>query len=86
MVFPVAAIIIFLFAFSYQNKRIDTHEADQKLDTQRATADTSKQLQNALVVINGVIQEKRGIQNIDSTKFPAKNLKDRSNFLGKRSC
>ena len=75
MVFPVAAIIIFLFAFSYQNKRIDPHAADLKLDIQRPTIDTSKQLQNALIIINGVVQEKRGIQNIDTTKLPTKEFK-----------
>lgn len=78
MVFPVAAIIFFLFAFNYKNKQTDPREfekGDQISNLQRAAADTSKQLQNALVVINGVVQEKKGIQNIDTTKFPGKEFK-----------
>lgn len=78
MVFPVAAIIFFLFAFNYKNKQTDPREfekGNQISNLQRAAADTSKQLQNALVVINGVVQEKKGIQNIDTTKFPGKEFK-----------
>ena len=78
MVFPVAAIIVFLFAFKYKSKQADPHEfekRDQISNLQRAAADTSKQLQNALVIINGVVQEKKGIQNIDTTKFPDKEFK-----------
>src|SRR5688572_26293729 len=33
MVFPVAAIIIFLFAFNYQNKRIDPHEFEKAINS-----------------------------------------------------
>jgi hypothetical protein len=47
-----------------------TSSTDNKLSFRNYAADTSKQLQNALVIINGVVQEKRGIQNIDTTKFP----------------
>jgi len=54
----------------------------QILNRARVVADTSKQLQNALVVINGVVQEKRGIQNIDSTKFPNKEFKGEVRFFG----
>ena len=44
---------------------------DRKLNLQQIAADTVKQqLKNALVIINGVVQEKRGIQNIDTTEFP----------------
>ena len=57
---------------------------EQILDRARVVADTSKQLQNALVVINGVIQEKRGIQNIDSTKFPNKEFKGSVKFFGEK--
>ena len=33
MVLPVAAIIIFLFAFSYKNKRIDPHEFEKAINS-----------------------------------------------------
>jgi N-acetylmuramoyl-L-alanine amidase len=55
---------------------------DQILNRAWVLADTSKQLQNALVVINGVVQEKRGIQNIDTTKFPNKEFKGEVRFSG----
>ena len=41
----------------------------------QSNADTSKLLNNALIIINGVIQEKRGIRNIDTTLFPKKEFK-----------
>jgi N-acetylmuramoyl-L-alanine amidase len=56
--------------------------SDQILNRVKVVADTSKQLQNALVVINGVIQDKRGIQNIDSTKFPNKEFKGKVRVFG----
>jgi bla regulator protein blaR1 len=57
---------------------------DQILNRARVVADTSKQLQNALVVINGEIQKKRGIQNIDTTKFPNKEFKGSVKSLGEK--
>lgn len=48
---------------------------DQMVDRERVVADTRKQLGNALIIINGVVQKKRGIQNLDTTIFPNKEFK-----------
>jgi hypothetical protein len=70
MVLPIATLVVILFAFSYKKKQ-DNNSIQNALTYITTSADTSK-LNNALVIINGVIQEKRGIQNIDTTQFKSK--------------
>ena len=77
MVFPVAAIIFLLFAFNYKNRKNDsianTYFASQKFYSQ-SYADTSKLWNSALIIINGKIQKKRGMRNIDTTLFSQKQF------------
>jgi N-acetylmuramoyl-L-alanine amidase len=53
----------------------------QILNRARVVADTSKQFQNALIIINGVVQEKRGIQNIDTTIFSNNEFKGEAVYV-----
>jgi len=79
MVLPVGAIIIFLFAFSYQTSQKDQQELENarlqslisknNADTTRPFGDRVKEYDKYLVVIDGVIQPQRGLKNIDSTIF-----------------
>jgi len=77
MVLPVATIIIFLFAFSYQTTQKDHRQLDNvgmqslinksNADTTKPLDDRVKEYDKYLVVIDGVIQPQRGLKNIDST-------------------
>jgi len=77
MVLPVATIIIFLFAFSYQATQKDQQELENvrlqslisknKVDTTKPLDDRIKEYDKYLVVIDGVIQPQRGLKNVDST-------------------
>ena len=59
---------------------------DNRSGFQKIISDTSKLIQNALVVINGVVQEKRGLYNIDTTKLTNKEFKGTINaFWGKEA-
>jgi len=86
MVFPVAALIISLFAFNYKAREDSPRKFEQvinsSIDLQKSMSDTSKPLENALVIINGVIQEKRGFQNIDTTLFPTPFKASVKAFIG----
>jgi len=54
---------------------------EQILNRAWVVADTSKQFQNALIIINGVVQKKRGVQNIDTTIFPNNEFKGSAVFV-----
>ena len=78
MVLPLSLLIAFLCAFSYKKTQVndvpEIHTAEISKVNPQFSPDTSKLLNNALIIINGVTQEMRGIQNIDTTRFPKKEF------------